>query len=188
MVMHVRRPIPGMALLWHSSGAPIIAAYSTPLTPISLLVSAVTNPKSLWATPWWLALGEQMASVCWAAIKERKSAEQSERERGRKWVRIKGSMSCSTLLHVHSTNTRTHAHLHTHKQIDVCVCAHTDPCITASVILWALHSLNKNKCHIHPRIADAQQEHRAGLKSFRSYWRKKHWQLIPPQSIERIYR
>lgn len=56
--------IPGMALSWHSSSAPMTGAYSTPLTPISLLVSAVTNPKSLPAFPWRLALAEQMASVC----------------------------------------------------------------------------------------------------------------------------
>lgn len=125
MVMHVRRPIPGMALLWHSSGAPIIAAYSTPLTPISLLVSAVTNPKSLWATPWWLALGEQMASVCWAAIKERKSAEQSERERERE----SGSGSrgaCRALLCCTST-VQTHVHMRTYILINrlTCVSVHT---------------------------------------------------------------
>lgn len=56
--------IPGMALSWHSPSAPMTAVYSTPLTPISLLVSAVTNPKSLPASPWRLALAEQMASVC----------------------------------------------------------------------------------------------------------------------------
>jgi len=80
--------IPGMALWWHSSSAPMTAAYSTPLTPISLLVSTVTNPKSLPASPWWLALAEQMASVCWAAIKEgrvqsRERERESERERER---------------------------------------------------------------------------------------------------------
>ncbi len=67
--MYVCRPIPCrnpcIVLSWHSSSAPMTVANSTPLTlfPISLLVSAVTNPKSLPAFPWRLALAEQMPAL-----------------------------------------------------------------------------------------------------------------------------